>query len=718
MQQQRLTKIIANFSTALDSSTPLSPASTTGKVTNVLDKDGNKIPTGWYTMLIDYGKNNEQHLLFYLDSDTKVFNQISVITRQGIPLSGTGLLSHNAGAVMTLTDFSNILNLTNLFIDTSDDLYQVPAKWQFQKDIVVNTSINSSSPATVGQLNGAIAGQVTPATQTSAGTVAKTKVDDYISGIDKLTPDSQELNIEGLEGIKSVLPVVGNNILVLGIDNTLRLINLVNGSVFSNVALVTNPGQNVFSAVLKYTSNTDILLLKSDNTIVRYTGNNTFVNFAYTGTVLPSGRMLKREVNPAGNTIYAVFQGSLKVWIIDLTNPTPQVSATTDIQLTTTIETNATSAISFSTDWINKILYVCEVVNISGIIDTVKLGRYNLNTQTLQQIGDANWIIQVGAIKNVVFWKNDANNTYIILNGTTAYNNTDTTSTYLTKNVIVKLSLPTQTLALVSFTNSAVKAQKWTGTSIDNTYFDNFIINDYQYWITYPIVGTTISTTSALFFNNLLENIPAVVTPDIKQIITGNNGDLTITARKCNLYDADGNVEQVFAGGSVMETPPATTGAFRNDLIVIDRNNTLQIRQGVENSNTVGSAQSGDWVLGKVNIKSGQDSFDVGDLVNYDNRVKLVSSFETYYGGGIDGDVTISTNTTLTRDMYYNNLTINSGVTLTTGNFKIYYKTLNGSGTISSKGLGGAGGVLVTKWWCWWCWWWCWWCWWWWWCWW
>ena len=29
------------------------------------------------------------------------------------------------------------------------------------------------------------------------------------------------------------------------------------------------------------------------------------------------------------------------------------------------------------------------------------------------------------------------------------------------------------------------------------------------------------------------------------------------------------------------------------------------------------------------------------------------------YGEGADGNVTISTNTSLTRDMYYNNLTIN-----------------------------------------------------------
>ena len=36
------------------------------------------------------------------------------------------------------------------------------------------------------------------------------------------------------------------------------------------------------------------------------------------------------------------------------------------------------------------------------------------------------------------------------------------------------------------------------------------------------------------------------------------------------------------------------------------------------------------------------------------------------YGTGADGTVTISTNTALTGDKNYHNLTINSGVTLTT----------------------------------------------------
>lgn len=58
------------------------------------------------------------------------------------------------------------------------------------------------------------------------------------------------------------------------------------------------------------------------------------------------------------------------------------------------------------------------------------------------------------------------------------------------------------------------------------------------------------------------------------------------------------------------------------------------------------------------------------------------------FGNGVDGDVTISGDTTLTRDMYYNNLTINSGITLTTDSFRIFVKnTLTNNGIIDNSGV-------------------------------
>lgn len=56
-----------------------------------------------------------------------------------------------------------------------------------------------------------------------------------------------------------------------------------------------------------------------------------------------------------------------------------------------------------------------------------------------------------------------------------------------------------------------------------------------------------------------------------------------------------------------------------------------------------------------------------------------------YFWDWSDGDVTISSNTTLTRDMYYNNLTVNTGITLNPSGYAIYVRwtlTLNWTGKI------------------------------------
>jgi len=68
------------------------------------------------------------------------------------------------------------------------------------------------------------------------------------------------------------------------------------------------------------------------------------------------------------------------------------------------------------------------------------------------------------------------------------------------------------------------------------------------------------------------------------------------------------------------------------------------------------------------------------------------------FGDGSDGDVTITAGTTLTRDMYYHNLTINAGQTLNPGGFRIFVSgTLTfdagGGASISRDGLGGCSGT-------------------------
>lgn len=57
------------------------------------------------------------------------------------------------------------------------------------------------------------------------------------------------------------------------------------------------------------------------------------------------------------------------------------------------------------------------------------------------------------------------------------------------------------------------------------------------------------------------------------------------------------------------------------------------------------------------------------------------------FGTGADGDVTISTDTTLTHDMHYRNLTVAAGATLRPGGYRIYVAgVLTLAGNISADG--------------------------------
>jgi hypothetical protein len=67
-----------------------------------------------------------------------------------------------------------------------------------------------------------------------------------------------------------------------------------------------------------------------------------------------------------------------------------------------------------------------------------------------------------------------------------------------------------------------------------------------------------------------------------------------------------------------------------------------------------------------------------------------------FFGDGTDGSATLSGNATLTRDYNYENLTINTGITINTGGFRLYVRntlTLNGTATIQrTPNNGGNGG--------------------------
>ena len=87
---------------------------------------------------------------------------------------------------------------------------------------------------------------------------------------------------------------------------------------------------------------------------------------------------------------------------------------------------------------------------------------------------------------------------------------------------------------------------------------------------------------------------------------------------------------------------------------------------------------------------------------------------DSIYGSGMDGNVSITSNTALTRDMHYNNLTIDPGIALDTAGYRVFVRnvlalaptstnqsdtTIGRIGGVSTSGTlrGGASGAVTNS---------------------
>jgi len=103
----------------------------------------------------------------------------------------------------------------------------------------------------------------------------------------------------------------------------------------------------------------------------------------------------------------------------------------------------------------------------------------------------------------------------------------------------------------------------------------------------------------------------------------------------------------------------------------------------------------------QIQYNSGNPRMYVGDgadqFFEYDGATGTANNsgllFQDAFGDGSDGDVVIGSNTTLTTDMYYDDLTVSNGFTLTTANYRVFVKgTLTNAGTIKNTGNVGTAG--------------------------
>jgi hypothetical protein len=81
-----------------------------------------------------------------------------------------------------------------------------------------------------------------------------------------------------------------------------------------------------------------------------------------------------------------------------------------------------------------------------------------------------------------------------------------------------------------------------------------------------------------------------------------------------------------------------------------------------------------------------------------DPMMSYIDAPDTIFGTGVDGNITISSNTTLTSDVFYNNLTINAGINLITAGYRVFVRNVltmgNGSLIGFTTGSTAAGTIM------------------------
>lgn len=144
-----------------------------------------------------------------------------------------------------------------------------------------------------------------------------------------------------------------------------------------------------------------------------------------------------------------------------------------------------------------------------------------------------------------------------------------------------------------------------------------------------------------------------------------------------SFYKYEAGAWSTFASGSVANA--TTTAAGKVELAT-----QAEVELWTNTGWTWASLVATPWQLNPNNITSAtpvasdkilfSDTSDSNKLKSstISNLLWLISLW--YFGDWSDWDVTISTNTTLTRDMYYNNLVINSWVTLNPAWYRIFVK--------------------------------------------
>ena len=163
------------------------------------------------------------------------------------------------------------------------------------------------------------------------------------------------------------------------------------------------------------------------------------------------------------------------------------------------------------------------------------------------------------------------------------------------------------------------------------------------------------------------------------------------TGLSVNIAVGIARLKGLFINNTTSSSKGSLTASNTNYIYVtLARDSNSEAESWSFTSNTSGTTPTDSLFIGTATTDgSGVTAVGTIDVVTQHGLLKRDAY---YFGDGHDGDVTISSNTTLTEFKEYNNLTINSGVTLSGDRIIIQATgTVTVNGTISVNGGGGSG---------------------------
>jgi len=213
------------------------------------------------------------------------------------------------------------------------------------------------------------------------------------------------------------------------------------------------------------------------------------------------------------------------------------------------------------------------------------------------------------------------------------------------------------------------------------------------------------SVTGVWNFNTVLP-VSSLIATTSTQFVTKALLDGTIAAGVAT--SSESNFGGVWLG-TALQQASSTNGGANQPFVMQTRYATDTPTSGCAVGYT-GTAGAGCSVIATLTGKIKQTFLDIFSTVNTwtgTNTFTATTNFSAtttgalsaLYGDGSDGIVTITSGTTtLTRDMYYDSLTVNNGATVTPSSFRIFVKnTLTVSGAISGNGMSGSAGTDVAS---------------------